>query len=166
MDKTERQRIAASINALRPDWPIASLETFLDVNLSMRAYRDVAVALTFVACDPSTRTPKRVLEQGPWWTVSSPSSSGPPLPPPMCRRCRSPHPADTGCDPDDLARQDTGATERRAQLIAEVKAAAGADCRRCADPRSRCVAHQPVRTHVEAPQSGVQPEAVPVGHPA
>lgn len=67
MDLTETTRLAAAINALRPDWPHASLVTFLTRDLSDRAYRDVAVALTWVACDPATQTPRRVLEAGPWW---------------------------------------------------------------------------------------------------
>lgn len=67
MDLTETTRLAAAINALRPDWPQASLVTFITRDLATRAYRDAAVALTYVAADPATQTPKRVLEAGPWW---------------------------------------------------------------------------------------------------
>lgn len=67
MDLTEITRLAAAVNALRPDWPHASLVTFISRDLSHRAYRDVAVVLSWVACDPATQTPRRVLEQGPWW---------------------------------------------------------------------------------------------------
>jgi len=67
MDITEITRLASALNALRPDWPHASLVTFITRELSGRAYRDAAVVLTWVACDPATQTPKRVLERGPWW---------------------------------------------------------------------------------------------------
>lgn len=73
MNRTEVERIAKAINGLRPDWPWNALVTFIEAHLTERAYRDVAVALTVVACDPETRTPKRVLEPGPWWHVGPPS---------------------------------------------------------------------------------------------
>ncbi len=74
MNRTEVERIAKAINGLRPDWPWNALCTFIEGHLTDRAYRDVAVALAFVACDPDTRTPKRVLEAGPWWHVGPPSA--------------------------------------------------------------------------------------------
>lgn len=58
------------VNSLRPDWPIKSLVTFLETRLHMRAYRDAAVALAWIASDASTTTPARVLEAGPWWPGS------------------------------------------------------------------------------------------------
>ena len=69
MNRTEVERIAKAINGLRPDWPWNSLVTFIETHLSDRAYRDAAVALAYVACEAETRTPKRVLESGPWWKV-------------------------------------------------------------------------------------------------
>jgi hypothetical protein len=70
MNDIEAQRIAAAINQLRPDWPVASLVTLLArPGLTHRHRRDVAVALAWVACDADTRTPARVLEDGPWWTA-------------------------------------------------------------------------------------------------
>ena len=71
MNRTEIERLAKSANGLRPDWPWNSLATFLETHLVDRAYRDVAVALAYVAADPETRTPKRVLEAGPWWQVGA-----------------------------------------------------------------------------------------------
>lgn len=67
MDVTETQRLAAAVHQLRPDWRLDSLRTWIGHNLSARAYRDAAVALAWVAADPATKTPARVLENGPWW---------------------------------------------------------------------------------------------------
>jgi hypothetical protein len=66
MNETEIQRLAHAGNALRPDWPVQSLRTWLERH-SHRAYHDVARALAWVATDPLTRTPRRMDEPGPWW---------------------------------------------------------------------------------------------------
>ncbi len=64
-------RLAALGNALRPDWPVASLQTFIERNLSARAYGDVAVALAWVGSRcPETATPRLLLESGPWWKAA------------------------------------------------------------------------------------------------
>lgn len=71
MNETERDRIAAAIHQLRPDWPASSLRTLLDrPALKDRPRRDVAVALTWVACESKSQTPARVLEAGPWWQAA------------------------------------------------------------------------------------------------
>ncbi len=67
-DETERR--AAMADALRPDWPLKSLTTFIVNELTRRTYREVAIALAWVATDPATDTPKRMLEAGPWWNAS------------------------------------------------------------------------------------------------
>lgn len=67
MDLTETTRLAAIINCIRPDWPQASLTTAITKHLSHRPFRDVLIALAWVAADPATATPARVLENGPWW---------------------------------------------------------------------------------------------------
>ena len=69
--KTELERLAAEGAALRPDWPVRSVLTYLANNHAHRAYRDIAVALAYIATDPTTKTPKRLGEAGPWWMVSS-----------------------------------------------------------------------------------------------
>lgn len=66
----EVHRLAAALNSLRPDWPARSIATFIDRELKARTYRETAVALAWVATDPTTETPKRVLEQGPWWLAT------------------------------------------------------------------------------------------------
>ena len=71
MNEHEIQRVAMAANALRPDWPTASLVTFIAAKLADRPRRDVAVALTWVACDSATTTPARVLEAGPWWRATN-----------------------------------------------------------------------------------------------
>jgi hypothetical protein len=63
----EIDRVTSAIHRLRPDWPIKQLNTLIRDNLADRPRRDVAVALTWIACDTATTTPYRVLESGPWW---------------------------------------------------------------------------------------------------
>lgn len=71
MNDNERDRIADAINRLRPDWPVPSLRTLLDrPQIKNRPRRDVAVALTWVACESTSQTPARVLEAGPWWQAA------------------------------------------------------------------------------------------------
>ena len=70
MNQTEAHRLAAAVNQLRPEWPLASLSAFIHKNLITRAYRDAVVALTWVACDAESLTPARVLENGPWWKAT------------------------------------------------------------------------------------------------
>lgn len=72
MNEIERDRIAAAMHQLRPDWPAASLRTLLDrPALRDRPRRDVAVALAWIACDAKTQTPGRVTESGPWWQAAA-----------------------------------------------------------------------------------------------
>jgi hypothetical protein len=61
------ERLAQAANALRPEWPIRSVLTTLTRDHRGRAFRDLAVALVWVACDPRTQTPARLAEAGPWW---------------------------------------------------------------------------------------------------
>lgn len=71
MNSHEIERIAASMNQLRPDWPEAQLTTLLrDERITHRPRRDVAVALAWVACEAGTANPYRVLEAGPWWKAA------------------------------------------------------------------------------------------------
>ncbi len=70
ISRDETERLADMANALRPDWPLKSLTTFIVNELTRRTYREVAIALAWVATDPATDTPKRMLEAGPWWNAS------------------------------------------------------------------------------------------------
>lgn len=89
MNENEIARIAAAVNQLRPDWPTASLRTLITDKLGSRPRRDVAVALTWVACESATTTPARVLEAGPWWRAVGVEDGGvPPRPPKPHEACR------------------------------------------------------------------------------
>lgn len=66
MDKHEIDRLAAAVHALRPDWPLRSVVTFVAREIGTYAYQDAAVMLAWVATDPDTKTPRRVMENGPW----------------------------------------------------------------------------------------------------
>ncbi len=67
---TEIDRLAASTNQLRPDWPVNSLTTHIRNHHATRSYRDLAVALAYLATDPLTQNPGRLLESGPWWRTT------------------------------------------------------------------------------------------------
>lgn len=70
MNENETARIARMVNALRPDWPTASVHTLIATKLASHSRRDVAVALAWVACESDSKTPARVLESGPWWRAA------------------------------------------------------------------------------------------------
>lgn len=97
MNANECARLAAAINLLRPEWPAESLRTFIARNLGNRPYLDAAVALTYVACDPDSTTPGRVMQDGPWWFVGK--YDEPPRPKPPCNQCREWHPGEDRCPP-------------------------------------------------------------------
>lgn len=66
----EIDRIAAAMNAVRPDWRTSSLVTFLTKHHAGRAYRDLAIAAVAVATDPKTTTPNLLNEHGGWWVAA------------------------------------------------------------------------------------------------
>lgn len=70
MNDDEIARLAALGNAIRPDWPIASLRTFIAKHLTSRGYGDTAVALTWIATKTNTQTPRLILEPGIWWQAA------------------------------------------------------------------------------------------------
>jgi len=69
--KHEAERISAAINQLRPEWPGPSLMTLIGNKLQHRPYRDLVVALAWIAADPDSKTPGRITEQGPWWQATA-----------------------------------------------------------------------------------------------
>lgn len=71
MNEHEIDRLASAFHVMRPDWPHASLRTFITKNLADRPRRDVAVALAWISCESNTATPARVLEAGPWWKATN-----------------------------------------------------------------------------------------------
>ncbi|MGI8682054.1 MAG: hypothetical protein ACR2JO_07985 [Mycobacteriales bacterium] len=157
MEQTDIARLASMANGLRPDWPNASIYTFIARNLSTRAYRDVAVALAWVAADQNTDTPARILEPGPWWRAATVENPGGNIAPKLDETCPV-HPAYRasncgGCRADELAGDDrpTPPEQRRpdrAANIAGLRAAlAGATAGVCphgVDPAA-CAEHDPRR---------------------
>lgn len=100
----ETSRLAHAISTMRPDWPATSLVTFIEHRpaLRNRGYRDLAVAFAWIAADPATAKPTRILEHGPWWTAAAGGeASSAPQPPSRddrpCVSCGKPsthHPED------------------------------------------------------------------------
>jgi len=130
LTRTETERLAGMANALRPDWTVRSLVTLILTNLDHRAYQDVALALAWIATDPTTATPGRLLEAGPWWLTAKPTTSTPDTMPGRercpehewerahnCRACRSEQIAATDTD-RTLASQGIPADRIRAILAA------------------------------------------------
>lgn len=72
MDVTERDRLAAALIALRPDWAsngidrLRTMRQWLTDNAMEWTYRDAALQLVAVALDPTSNGPARVLTDGPW----------------------------------------------------------------------------------------------------
>lgn len=95
LTREEAQRIAAAVNALRPDWAQAGLMTVLsDERIRLtRTYRDTAVAFVALAADPESRKPTRIFEHGPWWESARPVGAVTPLrkiPDDACATCFEP----------------------------------------------------------------------------
>lgn len=113
-DPDEIARLAAAINILRPEWPIKALITHLTTHHAARPYRDLGLALTWIALDPATRTPARLREHGPWWEVCAANREAATRLPPRHTPCDEPD--HTGTDlhcpeciaarptPDEIAR--------------------------------------------------------------
>lgn len=113
-DPDEIARLAAAINALRPEWPVKALVTHLTTHHAARPYRDLGLALTWIALDPATRTPARLREHGPWWEACAANREAATRLPPRHTPCDEP--GHTGTDlrcpeciaarptPDEIAR--------------------------------------------------------------
>lgn len=120
----EVERIAASMNQLRPEWSTRSLVTFLH-KFDARPYRVLAVAATYVATDPRTLTPNLLTEHGPWWVAAAtlddhtdhrftrctlPGHGS--FPATNCSACRSEHIERTGEPPSAVEDTTTSETAR------------------------------------------------------
>ena len=53
----EIERVAAAMNALRPEWTVKSLITHLSANHANRPFRDLAAAAAWIAADRDSRVP-------------------------------------------------------------------------------------------------------------
>jgi acyl-CoA synthetase (NDP forming) len=152
MTKIELHRLAGAIATLRPDWAPQSLQTFLERNLANRAYRDVALALAYVAVDPDTATPARVLEPGPWWSAAAtrdvPTARNICLTHPLSAIRTDPHTGEqtcAGCHADQLAADEQlplrrvgtpPAPDTRAAIVAAITTARPAQPRQRTQPPS------------------------------
>ena len=122
MTETQAHRLAAAMHEARPEWPLASLSSFIREHLMSRAYRDVFVAFAWVAADEQTVNPGRLLQPGPWWNATREQGSTPTAPARMC-----PHHKEyraSRCDVDGPCAAEVRAT-RHADGVAKVRAAAG-----------------------------------------
>lgn len=75
LTNTQIERLSGMANQLRPEWPVNSLVTYIKKHRS-RAYRDIAVALAWVATDDASHTPARLDENGPWWKAAAIAEGG------------------------------------------------------------------------------------------
>lgn len=116
--RDEAQRLAAMGNVLRPDWPAGSLLTLITQDLKIRSYRDIAIALAFVATDPNSRTPGRLREAGPWWEAARPVATTPTPGRGRCDRCETFHSPQSPCSVRNLPahQRRSGAALARAKL--------------------------------------------------
>lgn len=76
LTRHEAERLAASIHAIRPEWPVGSLLTFIKRH-ETKPLLDLSLGLMWVALLPDTKTPARVDEQGPWKYVVTNSAIAP-----------------------------------------------------------------------------------------
>jgi hypothetical protein len=131
MHDHEAQRLAAMGNALRPDWPAKSLQTFIERNLGARAYADTAIALAWVCTRTKTDTPRLLLESGPWWRATVvPGEMGwrPPRKDESCEK----HPGSwrdhcSGCAADQRAGDATQAGDPKRPEAAQARSLARAE---------------------------------------
>lgn len=65
LTRNEIERLALAIHGLRPDWPTASLFTFI-TKRDTRPLLDLTIELAWVAQLPDTKSPARIDEDGPW----------------------------------------------------------------------------------------------------
>jgi hypothetical protein len=121
LETNHLQRLANAGNALRPDWPTGSLYSHLAKHHAHRAYRDLAVALAFVAADNTTTTPARLLEHGPWWhATAAKRSTADVYRSAKCDVCGGRHSPGGEHNPRDHERPDDA---RRAEHLAACRAA-------------------------------------------
>lgn len=117
--RDEAQRLAAMGNTLRPDWPAGSLLTLISQDLRNRTYRDIAIALAYIATDPATKTPGRLREAGPWWEAARPIAPGTPRGNSRCIACDGFHTPQSPCNVRELHAHSRrrGAALARAELV-------------------------------------------------
>ena len=97
----ELTRLADSANALRPEWAARSVRAYLAAHHRDRAFADLATALAVLATDPTTETPARLGEHGPWWLATRRAQTVPDVGPgrgtPPCARPGHDHEPSHAC---------------------------------------------------------------------
>lgn len=100
MTREDAERIADTMVAIRPEWTHASIMTILH-DLRARTVRDVHLAAIWIAYDPTTRTPARLRETGPWWQLRDMREETPQVP--SFRERWGHEPRTTPADPTTIA---------------------------------------------------------------
>jgi hypothetical protein len=128
MTSDEITRLAKAFTVLRPQWPYKSLHTYLTDKHSLRLYKDVLIALSWIAADPESRTPALLDRPGPWWDAAVPPTHGPERPqPPAYRSLRHPNPGDANIGIAQCRAAITEATSRRPDEPPAVRTAPAPD---------------------------------------
>lgn len=94
----EAQKLSAMGNTLRPDWKPGSLLTFITQELKTRTFREIAIALAYVGCDPEIRTPGVLRDAGPWWEAARPIAAPVGRGNGKCPNCESFHSPQSPCN--------------------------------------------------------------------
>ena len=70
------ERVAQAMHAVRLDWPVRSLVTYLADHHGQHPYRALLVAGVVVASDARTQTPKLLEQHGAWWIAAQAAMGG------------------------------------------------------------------------------------------
>ena len=74
LTRQEGERLAQAVHALRPEWPVGSLLTFIGKRHA-RPLLDLTIELVWVAQLPETKSPARIDQDGPWKKATAAGSS-------------------------------------------------------------------------------------------
>ena len=83
MNQNQARAIAKAVSFIRPDWQESSLSSLLTGLPAARRdmpARDVMLALVWLAYDPATKTPGRLIADGPWWHIADTAAHTQPAP--------------------------------------------------------------------------------------
>ena len=132
MNAAEIERLAAMAAGLRSEWKgsppdtLHSLRKFITTHLADRPFAMTAAQLAYVAALPDTKTPARVLQNGPWRHLTadvpidrSPASTRSPMP--VCVVCGTPWPYH---EDRDHTYEEPGFTASAPDVIARARALA------------------------------------------
>lgn len=141
---SEITRIARAVIAVRPEWKMNEVYTYLDQRMRDRGFQELLIAAVWVASDPNTRKLVRLEASGPWWLPVGQGQLGVKTrinDIPDDQRCTTCHRHEQDCDGKatsthtfksvatsnaewEQVSNDPEALERRKALIAQARAAA------------------------------------------